>query len=238
MKNKIILSGFVLTAIIGLSSCTSLSYTPKVSLDISTKTIQKNLQVEKFKNLTKPEDSKAPFMGVSTTDKDAMPAELDLGVTNAIVEDFSNNSVFKQVSRRIENPDYILKGEIKRFSGIYKANNYAKWSLGISYTGLIVGLSINNPIVIIGASLPVLSFYFGIPIDKETNEVEIIVYLYNNKNELVGTYSGKASAQEQFSMYSKNKVLALPTELNRTFSKAVQEIREKILVDIAKIEAQ
>lgn len=238
MKIKSLQYVTVLFCTVLYSSCVSLSYTPKVSLDISPKTIQKTLQVEKLKNTTPKSDSNAPILGFSATDKEAMPADLDLGVTNAIVEDFANNAVFKQVSRRVENPDYILKGEIKRFKGVSQPTTLAKYALGVSYSAIFLGILFDKPWVLVtGACLP-LGFYLGLPIVEQSREVELILYLYDKKDTLLATYIAKVSEEEQSSMYSKNKTYALPSALNKVFSKAVMKIREQLLADTQRLELQ
>lgn len=196
-----------------LSSCASISYSPKVSLDISSATINKTVGVEKFKDNSPVLDKKNPFLGYSVTDPDALSNELSIEVANAIIADFSTNSVFKQVSRRVENPDFVMKGEINKFMGKSKMTDF----------GLI---SLFTP-------FGVLTWYFGVPITKNEMDIQLKVSMFDRNGNLVNTYSGVYKEKILNSMY-KNASLALPSQTNKSFSNAVSQIREQLLADIKK----
>ena len=197
------------------SSCVSISYAPKVSLDISPKTIKKTVMVERFIDNSPEKDKNNPFGGFSVTNKDALVSELALEVTNAIISDFSVNSVFKEISRRIENPDFVMKGEIKKFKGRSRMTTYAIVSM-CTYVGI-------------------LTWYFGTPIRANETEMELVISLYNSKSDLIGVYSGVFKDKTLASMY-KEISQALPSQTNRSFSSAVSIIRDQIMNDIAKYE--
>jgi len=221
------------TTVAMMASCTTISYVPKVSLDVSPKTVNKVVQVEKFIDSSPIKDKKTPFLGLSVTNAEALPNGLDIEVTNAIVSDFSINGVFKQISRKVENPDYIIKGEIKKFSGKSVLNNFAKITMITSLTAVIVAPILNEPLIELGAT-PILTWYFGLPVSKNTADVEIVMSLYDKNNNLINTYYGKANDKISTSMY-KNKMLAVPSLTNKTFSTAIMQIREQILNDIIKL---
>jgi len=195
------------------TSCVTISYTPKVSLDICPKSINKTVMVDKFKDNTPEKDRKNPFAGFSVTNEKALSNDLSIEVTNAVISDFSTNSLFKQISRRIENPDFVMKGEIRKFMGKSRMTTFGIISM-CTYIG-------------------VLTWYFGVPIRANETEMELVVSIFNSKGELVGTYSGKYKDKELASMY-KNTALALPSQTNKSFSNAVSQIRDQILNDISK----
>lgn len=222
------------TLLIFMTSCSTISYTPKVSLDVSPKSINKTLQIDKFSDSSPIADRKNPFGGVSVTNKEALSNELDVEVTNAIVSDFATNGLFKQVSRKIENPDYLIKGEIIKFSGKSELNEYAKFSFGLAIASVIISPIVQSSAILWGTA-PLYSCYLGLPVSRNSSDIEIILKLYDKNNTLIGTYSGKANEKMSTSIY-KNKMLAVPTLTNKTFSSAVMQIREQILKDISKLE--
>lgn len=218
------------TTAILIASCTTISYVPKVSLDVSPKTVNKVVQVEKFIDSSPIEDKKTPFLGLSVTNAESLPNGLDIEVTNAVVSDFSINGVFKQTSRKVDNPDYIIKGEIIKFNGRSVLNTFAKITMFTSLTAIVVAPILNEPLIELGAA-PILTWYFGLPVTKNTSEIEIVISLYDKNNTLIKTYSGKANDKISTSMY-KNKMLAVPSLTNKMFSTAIMQIREQILNDI------
>jgi len=171
--------------------------------------------VEKFKDNTPEKDRKSPFSWFSVTNQNALANSLSLEVTKQVIEDFSTNFVFKQVSRRIDNPDFIMKGVINKFVGKTRLTTY----------GIISLISIYG----------ILTWYFGIPIQVNETEMELIVSLYDTKGELVGKYSGIYKDKDLTSIYNSNQ-LALPNKTNKSFSNSVQQIRDQILNDATKYE--
>lgn len=203
----------IVTTICFLGSCASISYSPKVSLDISAATINKTVTVEKFKDNSPVFDKKNPFLGYSVTDPDALSSELSTEISNAVIADFSINSVFKQVSRRVENSDFIMKGEINRFMGKSQMTDFGLISL-FSYVGVI-------------------TWYFGVPIRKNETDIQLKISMFDRNGVLINTYSGIYKDRVLNSMY-KNTSLALPSQTNKSFSNAVAQIREQLLADIKK----
>jgi hypothetical protein len=201
--------------IILVNSCATVSYSPNVRLDLSPLTIKKSLEIAKFVDNTPEKDKRNPFNGFSVTNKKALVSELSIEVTNAIVYDFSTNAVFKQCSRRIENPDFIMKGEIKRFLGKSRMTKYGLISM-CTYVGI-------------------LTWYFGLPVRVNETEMQLVISIYDSKQNLVGAYTSNFKDRQLSSIY-KDKTAALLTLTNKSFSSAVQQIRDQILVDIAKYE--
>ncbi|PGH38526.1 MAG: hypothetical protein CRN43_14580, partial [Candidatus Nephrothrix sp. EaCA] len=111
-------------------------------------------------------------MGLSVTDYELWGCELDLEVTNAVIADFSANRLFKEAGRKVENPDFIIKGEIKKFCGKYQLNTFAKASSMMLLAGAIVLAATRDPMVSV-TFLPALAWYSGIPIS--TNAAEAVI---------------------------------------------------------------
>lgn len=206
--------GFLFFGLI-ISSCSTVSYTPRISLDMSPKTIKKSVTVEKFVDNTSEKDKENPFTGYSVTNGEALTSDLSIEITNAIISDFHTNAVFKDISRRIDNPDFTMKGEINKFKGTSKMTTY-----GIVSLCSLVG---------------VYTWFFGMPIHKNETDVEIVISVYNSNNELIGKYSGTYSDKILGTLY-KNKSLGLLNQTNKSFSNVVSDIRQQILNDISKYE--
>jgi len=217
-----------------ITSCTTISYVPRVSLDVSPKSINKSVQIDKLKDSSPIDGKYNPFGGSSVTHPNAISNELDVEVTNAIVNDFSTNGVFKHVSRKIDNPDYTIKGEIIKFYGKSGLTDNAKIFIGLAMVSAIAAPMTSNPVVLFGA-LPLYTLYFGFPAYQNMTEIELVFKLYDKNNTLVGTYTGKAYDNNVTSIYH-NIMFALPTLTNKTLSSAVMQIREQILNDISKLE--
>lgn len=214
-----------------IASCTTISYVPKVSLDVSPQTIKKTVMVEKFTDLSPVADRKNPFGGVSVTNDGALTGGLDLEITNAIVSDFAVNGVFSQISRKIDNPDYIMKGEIIKFSGKSEMNEYAKFAFAAGIVSVIAAPVLQNSLIYFGV-VPLYSCYLGIPVMRNSADIEIRIKLYDNNSNLLGTYRAKLYQDEMTSIY-KNKMMAVPTLTNKTFSNVVQQLRDQILEDLS-----
>lgn len=206
--------GFLFLGLI-ISSCSTVSYTPRISLDMSPKTINKSVAVEKFVDNTLEKDKENPFFGYSVTNKKALTSDLSIEITNAVILDFHTNAVFKNISRRIDNSDFIMKGEINKFKGTSRMTTYGLISLCT-----VVG---------------VYTWFFGIPIQKNETEVEVVISVFNRNNELIGKYSGKYEDKILGTLY-KSEQSRLLNQTNKSFSNVVSDIRQQILNDISKYE--
>lgn len=219
---------------VALTSCTTISYIPKVSLDVSPKTINSTVQVDKFTDLSPEADRNNPFMGLSVTNPEAMSSNLDVEVANAVASDFATSGLFKYASRRVDNADFVIKGEIKRFYGKSQPNTFGYISTAVGMVSLVVAPAANQPLILLGTA-PIFAWYFGVPIQKNTAEVEITLKVYDKGNNLVGTYTGRAVEKTSMSLY-KNATMATPTLTNTVFSRVMQQIREQIIADSNKFE--
>ena len=230
---------FLIFSSLAISSCAPMSYvpqiqkyTPQISLDISPRTINKSAQIALFEDSSPEEDKRTPPMGLSVTDYESLGSELNMEVTHAVVSDFSANRLFKEAGRKVENPDFIIKGEIKKFYGKHQLNAFARVSPMLAIGGAIGSLI--TPWASF-ACLPVLVPYFGIPMSANTSEVVIEMRLYDNKDNLINTYTGKSIDFISASMY-KNKASQVVAMTNRAFSNAIMQIRDQILADADKMD--
>ena len=193
-----------------LTGCTTISYIPRVVLDVSPQIIHANVQIDKFVDKTSARDKRKPIGGVNIADTRAMTGDLGLELTQVITQDFKNNSVFSNVGRRVENADYILKGEIVTFKGKFK------------------------PTALFWVTIPIHTVtLFSLPLHKEDINVELKISVYKKSGELVKTYSATSSSHHYYSMYYKIEY-ALPSDVNRCLSKAVEDIRTQLLADAGK----
>ena len=229
MRKRFILS---FASIVFLSSCTLISYTPRVSLDVSPVTINRSLQVEKFEDLSPDDDREIATFGSSATNEAALANDLNLELTRSIIDDFSSNYVFRSVGRKIENPDFILKGKIKRFKAITRLTNYASVSLWLVPTSYVAALMILNPLPLI-ALAPDVSLLCGAPAYVMRCEIELEISIYDKNGNLLNTYTGQDKRISRSDIYS-NINNGLPNQANRVLSKVVQQIRDQIVADVAK----
>jgi len=201
---------FHLLTIVLFTSCSTISYIPRVVLDVSSQTITANVQVDKFVDNTPAKEKRKPVGGVNIADSRAMTGDLALELTQVITQDLKNNAVFSNVGRRVPNADYIMKGEIVSFKGKYK------------------------PTALFWITLPVhIVTLCCLPFHKEDVNVELKVSVYKKSGELVKTYAARSSLFHYYSLYYKIEY-ALPSDVNRCLSKAVEDIRTQLLADVGK----
>ena len=209
--NKILLALALSVLVVSITGCASISYKPAISLGESPKTIKAKVKIDTFVDKTPADDKDAKVGGVSATAPGTLASSLDSEITDAVLSDFNNNQLFLETKKRIENPDLILKGNINRFYGKAGMNELAWVTLPLDILWL-----------------------FGLPIQTDEGMVDITMQLTKPDGTLVGEYNGKYEYLDTFSMYN-NPVLNVPSRLNKAFSEAVKQIREKILADDIKL---
>lgn len=232
MKNK----GYLFTLlviIILLSACSTISYAPKLTLDLSPVTIDKSLRVDKLVDTSPSSDHKTPFLGLAVTTEEAMSGKLDLEVTNAIANDFATNGLFAKAGRKMDDADYVLSGEIRRYMGMSKTNNYAKISLLTALTGELIFLSSpgnTTATIFLASAAPLLISYFGLPVRYNAVAVELAITISNKNGQVVGAYKAAYIERKEMNMY-QNRSLAIVTMTNKAFSNVVADIRNQIIAD-------
>jgi uncharacterized protein YgfB (UPF0149 family) len=103
-----------------------------------------------------------------------------------------------------------MTGEIKRFYG----------RAGLSSVGWIT-LPI-NPI-----------WLLGVPMQSTEGEVDLEVSIRRLDGTLLGTYSGRSQFSDWYTMYNQS-IHGVGTALNRSFTQAMQQIRDQIIADKGK----
>lgn len=219
--------------IVWCSSCATISYTPAVSLDISPRTIRKTVQIDKFTDSTSQRDRKNGFGKFAVTNDKSLIGGLDLEVTKAITYDFSTNAVFKEAGRRVENPDFYLRGTIRRYKGITSMNQYTKTSYILFCSGLLIGPI--APVFYLGL-IPYATILCGVPANKTQSEVEIEIQLLDNHKVVVSRYTAKAENHFSSSAY-RNTTTQLPNFTNKVLTEVVAKLRAQLLAEADKLEA-
>lgn len=196
-----------LTIALALSACTSISYKPALSLGPSPVKIPAKIRVETFVDRSPAEDKTKRAGGSSATEPDSMAGDLGTEVTNAVIADFLANGVFAEVGRHVERPDAVMTGEIKRFYG----------RAGLNAAGWI--------------TLPISPIWLlGIPMQSSEGEVDLFVTIRRLDGTPLGTYSGRSQFSDWYTMYNQS-VWGVGTALNKAFTEAMQQIRNRILAD-------
>lgn len=219
-----------------LSSCATISYTPRINLDSSTRTIHKSATIEKFVDVSPVADRNNPFTGFSVTNKDAMLYSLDTAITNVVSEDFITNKIFSEARKNIENSDYIIKGKIIKFRGVSALSTQGIIGVSLYFATAVVEIATSQPLVFL-SYIPVTTWYFATParISKVEIELEVSIYDWNENN--LGTYTGKSVYKAKASIF-KNNAREVPLQTNKVFSDVILQIREQIINDISKYEKQ
>ncbi len=227
-------------------------YHPSVRLQSSPKSINKTVRVEKFVDLSDTIKYEAlhkkPLKGAKNSKKAFESYNFENEVTNAIISDFSAKGIFKNIGRNVDNPDFVLKGEIKKFTLSCNQNTLFKicaWSWFGTYTVnpiisiiSIVSQPVPSPIYVLAipsvAVLTTIPFLAGASTGHPVMEVEIIVSLYDKKNNLIGTYIGKDEAGYTDKLFKVNSK-TYPDRANAIFSNVVGQIQEQIQKDINRL---
>lgn len=228
---KKILSFIFLLAI--LASCSTISYSPKITLDVSPKTIEKKVQIDRFEDLTDYKSRKNPLMGVNLINSKSLVGELDLEITNLLISDFQVNQVFKEANRKIDSPDYILRGKILKYSSVAKPNAFSYFA---STGGLVLyffgfgAFEATGNTAYLAFSIPFVLPFFGVPVNVNEVEIELEIDVYDSKDILIKKYKVGKGYRESYTIYNNN-ILALQSQTNKTLSAVIQELRNKILAD-------
>ena len=194
-----------------LGGCASISYKPSLSLGPSPVTIHRKVQVETFRDESPPGDKGKKVAGTSATEPGTLAGDLSGEVTNAVITDFNINAVFEVVRARVDDPDLIMRGTIRRFYG-HAGPNALFWS-----------------------TIPVdFIWLFGLPIQSDHGEVDLAVQFYRRDGTLVSSYTGHSKFSAMYTMYT-NPLLGIGTRLNKSFDDAISQIRRQIVSDAERL---
>ena len=197
--------------LLGAAGCMSISYKPSLSLGESPTTVHAKVQIATFKDESPAGDKDAKVAGTSATEPGTLAGELATEVTNAVLTDFSNNQVFDVIQKRVEAPDLIMNGAIRRFYG-YAGPNAVFWS--------------TIPLDII--------WFFGVPVQSDEGSVVLEIVFSRPEGTPVATYSGQSSFSGWYTIYN-NPILGIGTRLNKAFDEAVMQIRSQVIADASRL---
>jgi hypothetical protein len=187
-------------------------YKPTLHLEESPHTIPANAYLEPLRDASPPGDKEdASRQSLSQTSAELMEGDLAAVVTRAILADFRATSVFQSISPQRENPDLILSGTIHRFYG---------------------QISLPSWFLIPGVKLAVQAFW-GI-VQGWEGDVDLELTLARSDGQVLSTYRGQARYQEI--AQHDHRFWSVPlypahARLNRAFTDAVSQIRERMLRD-------
>jgi hypothetical protein len=203
----------VCTGALALSGCTAVAYQPALTLDKSLVKIRAKAQVEPFVDRSPAADKSKRIGGVSATEARTLAGDLATEVTNAVLTDFALNGVFQEVGKSVDDPDLLVRGEIRRFYGKAGINTFG-W---LTYPAEMLA-----PI-----------WLLGLPVSSTEGAVDIVLTIHRPDGALLGEYHGQATFSDSYSIYS-SETLAVGTRLNKAFTEAVAQIRAQLVVDAAK----
>jgi len=191
--------------------CTPISYKPSLSLGESPTTVKCRVQIETFKDESPTADRGSKVAGTSATEPGTLAGDLAVEVTNAVLTDFSTNQVFESIQKRMDDPDLIMRGTIRRFYG-HAGPNAIMW-----------------------ATIPVdIIWFFGVPIQSDEGAVDLEISFQRRDGSSVASYSGHSQFSAWYTIYT-NPLLGIPTRLNKAFDQAVIQIRQQITADAEKL---
>jgi hypothetical protein len=191
------------------------TYKPGLSLEKSPVKIKAKAQVESFVDHSPATDKDRRIGGVSATEPKTLAGDLATEVTNAVINDFLINGVFQEVGKSVDNPDLIVKGEIRKFYGKAGINSFG-W---LTYPANVMA-----PI-----------WLLGLPVNSSEGAVDIVLTISRPDGTFVGEYAGQAKFSDTYSVYS-GETLAVGTRLNKAFNEAIEKIRAQILADEEKFQ--
>jgi hypothetical protein len=198
-----------------LSGCTSVTYKPGLSLDKSPVKIKAKAQVESFVDHSPAMDKDRRIGGVSATEPKTLAGDLATEVTNAVINDFLINGVFQEVGKSVDNPDLIVKGEIRKFYGKAGINSFGWLTYPTNFIAPI--------------------WLLGLPVNSSEGAVDIALTIHRRDGTLIGEYNGQAKFSDSYSVYS-GETLAVGTRLNKAFNEAIEKIRAQIIGDEEKFQ--
>jgi hypothetical protein len=134
------------------------------------------------------------------------PSKMSKAITAEILNEFSANGVFRQISLYDPHPDYVLTGRVDRF---FEHDRRKLWTYVPYYSDKLANL-------------------FRLNTYMSSGEVEVTMMLLKPSGELVGTYVGHSKFEEDF---TPNDEIKPGGRLNRAFSEALTQIRDEMLAD-------
>lgn len=134
------------------------------------------------------------------------PSKLTQTLTAEILAELSAHKVFRTVSAYEPEPDLLLTGRIDQF---YEHDRRKPWTYVPHYSDQLAAL-------------------FRLNTYKRTGEVRLTLILLKPTGARVGSYTGQAQFQEDYTPHSE---LRPGDRLNRAFGQALAQIRDEMLSD-------
>ena len=208
-----------------VTGCINIHYKPDVTLGLSPVTIGADVRFDGIEDRSpKTDRERGMFVEVSCTEPNTLDGDLGLGLTNVVLRDFRDNQVFRKIAKRMADPDLVLEGKITRFSG----------KSGLNTVGVIT-----SPFhYLLGVIIWYLDiWYIGFSIQDTWGIVELELSLRKPGGAVIGTWSARRTFEWSHSYYySKWAIESLPGEMNRMLGEVVQEIRDQMVAEKAKLE--
>lgn len=198
------------------SGCQSLSYQPKATVGLAPSRIPLQIEMRDLGDTSPADDRTRALGGTAATASDTLAGELAPSVTDAIIDNFILDEVFLDISRRPEKPELVMSGTIRRFYGKAYLN-----ALGYAVTldpfGVAVWLA-----------------YLGLPIYSSSGGVDLELRFETADGQPVAQYSAAKEFNKWSSMY-RQPLYGIGTEVNRTFSEVLADLRSQMLADRNKL---
>lgn len=179
-------------------------YTPKISLGESPQTIPLRVELHPLKD--SPKAPGQPYGVVAEHVKTVEPGELSGPITGAVLEDFRDNHVFRQIDTHVEHPDAILTGTINTFYETYRPKGWTQ----VPYAKSVAKL-------------------MDVDTYTATTTVDVDVVLRTPDGTRIGTYHGHATKTDEFIPSKHNQPGAYS---NWALSEAIHQIRQALLDDV------
>jgi hypothetical protein len=188
-----------------LSTGCAKTYAPALTLPASDKTIDAVVEFHPL-NATSSLLSGRDTFGVFAKKVDTpSPGQLTEQISTALEDSFASDHVFRRLVGFDQAPDLILTGRIDKF---YEHDRPRLWTY-IPQAKTVATLFRMNTYVSSGA-------------------VDLTMFLMRPTGKLMGQYHSRQTFDET---YRPNSDMSPGARLNRAFSEAIQDIRDKIIAD-------
>lgn len=198
-----------------LTAC-AIPYKPTLKMEATFNTIPAKVLVRPLVDASPPDDKQnSSEAGLSQTGPGSMEGDLSVLVTKAIVADFSATGVFQTLHRNQQGPDLILSGTIHRFYGEVSTPSWlhVPWMSWAAHA-------------------------YWVPFQQWEGEVDIELVLSTPDGKVLGAYRGQADYSQlegRDHHYWSMPLYPAHARLNRAFTEAVEQIRDQIFGDRAKL---
>ncbi len=198
-----------------LTAC-AIPYKPTLKMEATFNTIPAKVLVQPLLDASPPDDKQASTeASFSQTSPGMMEGDLGALITKALVADFSATGVFQTLHRNQTKPDLILSGTIHRFYGQVSLPSWLRipWMSWASHA-------------------------YWVPFQQWEGEVDLELVLSTPDGKVLGAYRGQADYSQlegRDHHYWSMPLYPAHARLNRAFTEAVEQIRDQMFGDRAKL---